>query len=97
MSKLKSFNGLHQNHYLGAIILRMFNNDEKKMKEFHEDYKEHCHYFTPRRMPEKVDFKIAEDYQKGLMQSELAKKYKMTHSKIDTRINRVARYNLMNQ
>lgn len=81
--------------YQGVIILRMFENNKKKLEEFHEDYCNHRLIGRDRRITEH-DRKIVADWKNGMTTRELSQKYKMTQSKIDSRISAVARYDLRN-
>lgn len=72
------------------IILRMFNNDEKKMDEFYEDYK-NARLHTRNSIITKQDIALAHDWKKDMTTRELSQKYKLTQSKVDSRIKAVAR------
>ncbi len=72
------------------IIERIFNNDEKKMEEFYEDYK-NVRLQTRNYIVTKQDLALAHDWKKGMTTRELSQKYKMTQSRVDSRIKAVAR------
>jgi Mor family transcriptional regulator len=85
--------GKFNHSYQAKIILRMFEGDEKRMAEFHEDYSNACLYAHANVVPSKQDYAIAADYsEKRMLVRELTQKYKMTHSKVMSAVNRVARY-----
>lgn len=81
--------------YQGTIIFRMLGENEKRMKEFHEDYKENCLINAHRESkPKKVDYKYFELYQSGLGINTIAKKEKSTYAKVQNGIFRVMREKL---
>ena len=74
--------------YQGEIIKRMM--DEKQFEEFSEDYNNHRFHQRESVITE-LDQKLALDWKKGMLTRELSQKYKMTQSKVDSRIRVVAR------
>lgn len=76
--------------YQAGIILRMFDGDEKKMQEFHEQYTQHSG--RPGRTPTDFEIKIANDFKKGITSTKIIRDYKITQSKLNTIIKRVYRY-----
>jgi Mor family transcriptional regulator len=73
-----------------SIILRVFNNDEKKLREFYEEYLDH--YLYPRVATiDQKDLAITRNWKSGFTNAELSKKYKMSHSRIESRLRAVAR------
>lgn len=71
---------------------------ELDIKSLYEQYREaykrqgrHQNY-----KPSKTDLNIAHDFKNGMLYRELSQKYKMSHSKIATAIDRVARAHFFN-
>lgn len=81
--------------FQAGIIFRMLGEDEKKMQEFYEEYRQNYRHKTS-WVIEPVDYKIVADWKKGMLGRELARKYKMTQSRIDSRIRTVGKYKLFN-
>lgn len=78
-----------------AIVFRMLGEDVEKMKEFYEDYRSHYRHKTS-WVIEPIDYKIVADWKKGMTGRELSQKYKMTQSRIDSRIRTVGKFALFN-
>lgn len=78
-------------NYNGSIVRRFLNG--KALEEFEEQY-EQAKLINAKNEVTKQDLKIADDWLNMMTIRELSQKYKMTQSKIQTIINRVARYNL---
>lgn len=73
-------------------MLRFMNKDE--MREFHKKYLNVFMKEVYTKEPTLTDIKVANDFRKGLLVSELAQKYKSTHgnyARVSAAINRVAR------
>ena len=88
-----SFNGLHNKYYQGTVILRMMNGDEKKMKEWHEDYINHL-YIHRYVEPTTRDYKVADMWGKGMLVREISQKMKMKQNDVSTSLRRVAMHEL---
>lgn len=92
----KSFNGVHQEVYVGSIILRMFKGNEKEMREFHDEYQSVLLRGPSSTPPTKEQIKMAEMYAQGALVREVAQKFKISQYKAESAINKVARLNLRN-
>lgn len=91
--KQRNTGNLVAKSYHGSIILRMLGDDMAKLEEFNDDYRNN--YLRGRSYSiTKQDLNLAYDWKKGMMSHELAKKYKMTQAKVDSRIRVVARQQL---
>lgn len=85
--------GRWNKHYQQEVLFRMFNQDEDKMQEFHEEYLQFRQRGYTARINEK-DRKIANDWRSGMTTRELSQKYKMKQSLVDSRIKAVAKHYL---
>lgn len=94
--KKKTDNGVYQGTYLGEIIFRLFDKDERKMREFHEEYKQVCARSGGVVATTKEQEVIANEYRNGGVVSEMAAKYGMSKSAIYSIVSRVARYQFIN-
>lgn len=96
MSKKLTKPGIYQIAYDGNVVYRMFNEDDEKMRAFHEEYKDNCHTRSTRtRVPTKEEFAMVKDWLSGLGKTIIAKKYGLSSpSYVDYTITRVARYQM---
>jgi len=79
--------------YQGVVIARFLQG--KELKDFNQMYEDAKLQSQITRITDK-DLKIVEDWKKGMTVRELSQKYKMTQSKIDSRIRAVAKMKLRN-
>ena len=84
-----------QKTFQGKIVLRMFDGNKKELEKFVDEYnasrmRQSAHVITP------VDRKIAADWKKGMTNAELARKYKMTQTLVQSRVRSVALDSLRN-
>lgn len=81
--------------YQGSVIFRMLGSDEKKMKDFTEEY-EAARIWGPVTEPTPQDYKMAEMWGKGMLVREISQKLGVKQSKVQTGVRRVALYKLRN-
>lgn len=81
----------YQATYQGSVIFKMFGEDKKKMREFHEDYKENTgSYGHNQRPPTAKEEKIADEFKLGVKASRLIRDYELRdHSHFNSIISNV--------
>lgn len=85
-----------QENYSGVVIARMFGNDDKRVAEFHEDYKNACLHRPQLNVTDK-DRSLAIEFKRGALMSELMRKHKMSYGQVSAAINRAAREKFLQQ
>lgn len=68
--------------YQADILMRMFNNNEKLMDEFHEQYRHACRVQFRENHVKDSDLKMLEMFRNGLSFSEISRITKLSYARV---------------